>query len=325
MNKFLLSLFAALLMTQCVNAQFYSGSLTASSPLFDRPDGGAPPVSTVSSGNIFHYTTISLTVATPGTYTFESTSYPASFDPFIALYNSSGFSAGSPLTNIIAAVDDGGVDFNFYLTQTLSAGTYTIVITSYSDGVTGTFDFGVTGPAAVALPLNLINFSGRSFASYNNLEWSTGSEKATASFELQRSADARDFRKIASIDTKGDGNNSYAHKDSNPAEGNSYYRLKMIDKDGQFTFSNTIQIASQQSGTVAATVTPNPTKGMINVLLQNNELIGTQGSILNLSGQTIQSFNVNAPHLEFNIAAYPAGIYIIRFQSGELIRFTKQD
>lgn len=320
MKKSLLFLIVATLFSTLANAQTISGTLTAASPVFNRPITGAPPTVLSGTGTSVYYSIITVNVTTAGSYTFSGSS---AYDNYGILYNSSGFIPASPLTNAIEANDD-VVGLNFAITETLAIGTYTLVFTTFSNGDTGPFSVTTTGPAAVALPLNLISFNGKSFSGYNHIEWATGSEKNTSMFELQRSNDGKEYAKVASIAAVGKGDNEYNQKDNN-ANGTLYYRLKMIDKDGQFTYSNNLKIVGKQSNEGLVTISPNPAKTNVNLTLANEELLGTEATIVNITGQTVHSFMIKESKMELNVAQYPAGIYLVKFSNGSLLRFTKQD
>lgn len=322
MKKLLLLAFSAIVFGFDADAQTISGTLTAASPVFNRPIAGAPPTALSGTATAVHYTIITVNVTTAGSYTFVGSS--SSFDCFGVLYNTSGFNPASPLTNAIEADDDDGPFVDFSITQTLAIGTYSLVFTTFSNGATGPFSVTTTGPAAVALPLNLISFNGKSFSGYNLIEWITGSEKNTSMFELQRSKDGKEYAKVASIAAVGEGDNEYNQKDNN-ASGTLYYRLKMIDKDGQYTYSKNLKIVGKQNNEGLVTISPNPAKTNVNLTLTNQELLGTEASIVSIAGQTVHSFIINESKTELNVTQYPAGIYIVKFSDGSLLRFTKQD
>lgn len=320
MKKLLLAVFSILALMSKADAQTISGTLTAANPVFNRPVTGAPPTVLSGSGTAVHYSIITVNVSTAGSYTFAGSS---TYDNYGILYNSSGFNPASPLTNAIEANDDVS-GLNFAITETLAIGTYTLVFTTFTNGDTGPFSVTTTGPAAVVLPLNLISFNGKSFSEYNHIEWKTGSEKNTSMFELQRSNDGQEYAKVASITAIGEGDNEYNQKDNN-ANGTLYYRLKMIDKDGQFTYSNNLKIVGKQNYEGLVTISPNPAKTNVNLSLANDELLGTEATIVNITGQTVHSFMIKESKMELNVAQYPAGIYLVKFSNGSLLRFTKQD
>jgi hypothetical protein len=147
--RLLAALGLLLAMASAAQAQVFSGELTTASPLFNRPAGSAtPPTALTNAGSSFYYQVITITVSTPGSYIFRGSS---GFDNFGVLYSSAGFSPNAPLTNAIQSSDDANGSLNFSISQTLSAGTYYLVFTSFNLRETGTFTLTASGPAAVVL------------------------------------------------------------------------------------------------------------------------------------------------------------------------------
>lgn len=97
----------------------------------------------------------------------------------------------------------------------------------------------------VVLPIELIYFNGvRYSCSQNILNWATATETNNDHFEIERSADAINFKTIKEIsgsiystDTK-----KYIYVDSNPESGINYYRLKQVDLDGTYKYAPIIDI-----------------------------------------------------------------------------------
>jgi hypothetical protein len=74
------------------------------------------------------------------------------------------------------------------------------------------------------------------------LTWETASEQFASHVEIERSSDKINFEKIGSVklDAAKNKQKSYKFTDPNPFADYSYYRLKMIDIDGQFDYSEII-------------------------------------------------------------------------------------
>ena len=91
-----------------------------------------------------------------------------------------------------------------------------------------------------ALPLDLISFSGKTNNEAIVLNWKTANEKDFSQYEVQKSADALEYASIGSVfANKG---NYYNFIDNAPNAQNNYYRLKMVNSDGSFNFSQAINV-----------------------------------------------------------------------------------
>jgi hypothetical protein len=114
------------------------------------------------------------------------------------------------------------------------------------------------GPCIV-LPVKLLDFSGTPFEDYNLIEWSTLTELNNDYFILERSSDGISFEKVDII--KGNGNSSeqisYSYQHSYPHE-LEYYRLKQVDFDGRYEYSNIIAV--RQKTDINVSIYPNPAK-----------------------------------------------------------------
>ncbi len=119
------------------------------------------------------------------------------------------------------------------------------------------------------LPVKLISFSGRLNGTKVDLNWVTANELNTKQFEVERGSDGRNFTKIATVAAKGNSNTptSYDLVDPMPLKGVNYYRLKMVDIDGKFEYSQIVIIRIEDGVQLVTKVAPNPFTGKIDVYL----------------------------------------------------------
>ncbi|MEO8112686.1 MAG: hypothetical protein ABI594_21735, partial [Ginsengibacter sp.] len=101
---------------------------------------------------------------------------------------------------------------------------------------------GIKYAITVVLPLQLVSFTGTLNQNQVKLNWKTANETNTALFEVERSITGTAFAKIGS---KKAGQNSYFFIDEKAGQSQElYYRLKMIDADGKFTYSNILRLSN---------------------------------------------------------------------------------
>jgi len=177
---------------------------------------------------------------------------------------------------------------------------------------------------STALPLDLLGFSGQAYAGYNELQWATASERNTASFDIQRSADGVDYLTIGKVRAYGSGSNNYRFQD-NASSGVNLYRLRMIDNSGEYTYSKTVKISGKTAMEAGIKFAPNPVKDVFNITVTNKALLNTEGKIINSLGQIIYTFKIDQDNIQHNIAHLPAGIYFIRLNEGNHFRFVKEN
>ncbi|GGM74557.1 hypothetical protein GCM10010967_02500 [Dyadobacter beijingensis] len=124
----------------------------------------------------------------------------------------------------------------------LSGNTFTLRIYAYNPvDIYGTLWFdeiSINGDVqAIILPVDLIYFKGEFESGRVALNWETAWEKSSKEFVIERSADMRNFGPVGAVAASGEtaGRTSYAFTDNDPAAGNNYYRLRLVDRDGSFT------------------------------------------------------------------------------------------
>ncbi len=112
---------------------------------------------------------------------------------------------------------------------------------------------------AASLPVILNNFSVVNLHNEVQLRWSTEVEIATDKFVIERSQTGLDFIAIAELPSEGSSNqgHDYVIADTKPLLGDNYYRLKIVDLDGSYNFSN-IRLVRVKTGETVVTVYPNP-------------------------------------------------------------------
>lgn len=160
-----------------------------------------------------------------------------------------------------------------------------------------------------ALPLKLVSFGGIAHASVNLLNWETTNEINTREFQIERSSDGSNFFVIGTVAAVNHpGNNSYSFSDDLFQAPLQFYRLKMIDIDGAFVYSNIIKLETFSSSRF--TVFPNPVANSITVGgLRSKGLI----EISDIQGRIIQKTVVIGQTQTINLEGYSNGLYLIKY------------
>lgn len=98
------------------------------------------------------------------------------------------------------------------------------------------------------LPIELSSFSAKATKNLVTLSWETKTEIDNFGFEVQRSVvsvqRSDEFVKIGFVEGYGNSNSpkSYTFKDNNTPSGKVLFRLKQIDNDGTFSYSDAIEV-----------------------------------------------------------------------------------
>ena len=115
------------------------------------------------------------------------------------------------------------------------------------------------------LPVELLSFTARGSNGVVELQWSTATERNSASFLVERSSGGYEFEPVTSVPAAGTshGVRSYSARDQRPLTGISYYRLKQIDQDGSFSYSPVMSV--QVAGIDKQNLSAYSSNGRLNV------------------------------------------------------------
>lgn len=176
--------------------------------------------------------------------------------------------------------------------------------------------------AASSLPVELSKFEiSKSTEDYNEIIWETKSEVNLKEFILQKSVNSVDFEEVAKIaPLQNSSEGSYKFVDFWVTSAlKFYYRLKIVDHDEKYEYSNVIS-GSRQTPISTFTLYPNPAKDWLQLVLPL-EFIGQKSkaiSIFDTSGRLV--FSKDISHrldqvIPLDIANFEKGNYFIRIQS----------
>lgn len=171
------------------------------------------------------------------------------------------------------------------------------------------------------LPVRWISFEGHPGEQRKTeLMWKT-EETNVSYYEIERSANARDFRTVGIITANGAGSGSYRFTDPVPVSGTAYYRIRQIDPGGAFSHSRIISVTSDVHNSLF--VYPNPVKDHITVEL-GPEQIGDQVRLVSTTGIPLQEITIKEPVFTINLDGYPAGMYLLHTAGGKVVRVAKE-
>lgn len=164
---------------------------------------------------------------------------------------------------------------------------------------------------SVALPVKLSAFSGKLIQQHVQLQWATATETNNCRFEVERSADGKDFSKIGTIQGAISSNTAkqYNFTDASPLAGNIYYRLNQVDCDGKNTYSRIITIQNNAGG---FSIYPNP---VINTITVNRSKAGSaRANVYDITGRTIISQQLVTEKETIHAEHLLPGTYIISIE-----------
>jgi len=179
------------------------------------------------------------------------------------------------------------------------------------------------------LPLIIGDFEAVKAEDEAHLYWNTFSTSNASHFEVQRSADARNFEFKGKVlaPAQSAENTAYNYWDKKPLPGKNYYRLKMVDLGGNFEYSEIRMVNFDNIRPVK--VYPIPAGDYITVELGQNQDIVTTIQVMDASGREVIRHPVSSDTETLSLKDLAAGAYYIRFTDknnalmGEGIKFNK--
>ncbi|MET0463290.1 MAG: CARDB domain-containing protein [Chitinophagaceae bacterium] len=196
-----------------------------------------------------------------------------------------------------------------------SAGRYS----RFHNGYNSFSPFIVTSGTGVALPVELLAFDAVLQGDKTLLKWKTSDEVNSSHFQIQHSINGREFKDVGRISTNntvGIFNYQFVHNE--PKTGTNYYRLKMVDIDGSFTYSPVKEVV--MNGLIALQVYPNPAKQMITI--RGLQVNGTL-QLMSVDGKVLKQINTMDNMMTMNLDGLPSGMYVIIYRNNGLYQRVK--
>jgi len=206
-------------------------------------------------------------------------------------------------------------------------GTYNMVLEYYENAGGNRVSFSVAGSA---LPVELLKFDASPAGTQIKLNWITTKEINAANYEIERSSNGIDFSTIGSVPASGQTNTtsqelSYQYTDAAPPDGIHYYRLRMIDIDGKYSYSPVVKASVNNDKGIR--IYPTIVSRNQSITLQTTlSLPHASITLYDLSGRVLPGVEYKgaiAAHqpvsISLNHLPLSAGTYIIVCRDGDTI------
>jgi trimeric autotransporter adhesin len=164
------------------------------------------------------------------------------------------------------------------------------------------------------LPISLVNFEGHLFNNVVNLDWNTSAENNSKSFEVQKSTDGVSFYTIGVLSAAGSSSTlrKYSLIDKQVNEAN-YYRLKIIDRDGDYIYSDVIFIKNTNAQQYVWVIN-NPFRDYIDIRFAR-QAITTKLQLITMNGKIVaeKALSASSGQQRWQLTNdLSKGVYILR-------------
>lgn len=185
--------------------------------------------------------------------------------------------------------------------------------------------FSIETPPPLAIEWS--GFWGEAMEAQIALQWKTEQEVKSDRFEVQRSNNGIHFETIGTVAAKGTSSTpqQYDFLDEQPLHGDNYYRLKSIDTDASFEYSESLHFTIQQQETTIGKVYPVPAEEEVIIDLETTTAQDWTWLMTDAMGRPVksgtQALNAGEQQLRFSLEDLTTGVYFINLKTE---RFSEQ-
>ena len=177
-----------------------------------------------------------------------------------------------------------------------------------------------------ALPVKLIYFTAIGDGNKVRLNWDVANEQDIITYEVQKSLTATNFTHLSTVTSLQAVQSLYTDYDYTPAMGWNYYRLKIIDRSGNFTYSP-VRAVKFDKGMEEVRIFPNPATDLLHIQLPSSYINNTTLQIYGIDGKFISSMKPTTNTVQLNVLPLPASTYLLQIikkdGSQQTYRFVK--
>jgi hypothetical protein len=203
---------------------------------------------------------------------------------------------------------------------------FVILVTNYSGAAQNIALTSVAGSTAtlncsIVLPVKLLNFTA-ALQSNNSalLQWATSTEINSKDFIIEKSQTGNNWITLGSVAAAGYSSvtKNYSFIDPKPFSGITYYRLKQVDLNSSFEYSDVRTVRTGKSGQIV--LTPNPASSGVNIIMDKALTENTIVKIVNNAGQTMASLTMKKGEAQkyISLSGYAKGTYNVVIQNTQI-------
>ncbi len=190
----------------------------------------------------------------------------------------------------------------------------------------GTF----TNPPDFALPVELASFTASVYPETVNLNWVTKTEVNNYGFNVERRINEGEWNSIGFVEGHGNSNSpkeySYADKDLFAGGSSFQYRLKQVDTDGQFEYSDVVEVEIVPTQFELSQNYPNPFNPTTTIRFSLPQATQIKLTLYNMIGEQVAvlaegMYETGNHKVTFNASSasggLPSGAYVYRLESSD--------
>ena len=204
--------------------------------------------------------------------------------------------------------------------------------TGFFDNTDATVATTLIGSSEVPLPVELNSFTASLNQNEVDLKWITKTEVDNYGFNIERRINEGDWNSIGFVKGHGNSNSpkeySFADKDLFAGGSKFQYRLKQIDTDGQFEYSDVVEVEIVPTKFELSQNYPNPFNPSTTIRFSLPKETKLKINIYNMLGELVETlaegtYEAGYHKVTFNASSLPSGAYIYRIESSDFVQVRK--
>lgn len=214
-----------------------------------------------------------------------------------------------------------GTDWEEYLTSTYASASGLNSV-NYS-GITAFSPFGAAleGQNTTVLPVNIKSFAGNKLSQNNVLNWELATETNISKYIIERSINGTQYIPVGTVNYNTANGGKYSFEDAG-VNTIAYYRLKIVNNDGSFSYSKIIML--NRADVSKLTITPNP---VINSVFVTFGKVNTKAQLFvtTINGSVVKQIALaeNSIQATVDASALSAGTYFVTIKDGNNVQTKK--
>jgi hypothetical protein len=214
-----------------------------------------------------------------------------------------------------------GVSWDIINSKMLDANILQLVVNNYQGSYNG------------LLPVELSSFTGKIVDGNEvKLDWVTKTEVSNYGFNVERRINNGEWTSIGFVEGHGNSNSpkeySYSDKDLFAGGSKFQYRLKQVDTDGQFEYSDVVEVEIMPTQFELSQNYPNPFNPSTTIRFSLPKETQLKINIYNILGELVQTlaegtYEAGYHKVTFNASSLPSGAYIYRIESSDFVQVRK--
>ncbi len=201
-------------------------------------------------------------------------------------------------------------------------GSYGVFTTSGGDFITNSLTFNTPlALGSAAVPVTFTRFDAKCNGNGTLISWATAQESNSRNFEIQKSINSTVWETVGNVAAAGNSASHRTYQQLDLAGGTALYRIKQVDMDGQYIYTN-IERATCETRNIGAVIYPVPARDILNVVIKADRSAKTQLMVYETSGKLVRKVDVTLVNgnnsFKINTAGLAAGDYLIRSSNNEI-------